>query len=511
MNALQRLQETQETLQGVAARLRIDIAGLTLPEQAGVIATEAIKLHDELVNVRTALADMERQRDEALNRASALEDEYADSDGQWKDATGLLVGGDPDGVTPGHLRQHIQRADRTIAAWKRCAKKYRAMVRGYEEADTKPRGRVEAQSGGPCPMRDSGLPHVSRGGESWCFYCGKNGTKPRESADQGCDIITPGIDGCSACLDRLQALTARAEKAERENDRLGEVIGTFRLERDGERHRAEKAERELARFQRADVGERVAKITKSHEDSALRHTDFMADCGMEGLIALATAKLADEHRGELLSIVRQQAAEIERLRKNLTAVGAILGRGWEETHEQAALRVAMHGVFSRSAARIWKRAAKKLYAETGRNAEQWVKDQAQIADMQRCGRATANCLFESRAKVDSLHAHLSAIRERVEKMETFDYHTGFEELLPMADGDYLKRSEVLSALGVVKDSLTTERKPVCLHCNDTHRIGIRWCSRCPRPCVDKCHDGNGYCRQTPCPCDCHKVASEAKS
>lgn len=493
MNALQRLQETQETLQGVAARLLIDLSDMTVPEQAGVVATQAIKLHDELVNARTALADMERQRDEALNRASALEDEYADSDGQWKDATGLLVGGDPDGVTPGHLRRHIQRADRTIAAWKRCAKKYRAMVRGYEEAVTKPRERVEPSSGSPLPRIEL------MKGSVWT-------AKGMQERLNGTDWL-PRMEVLTAVGDleaEISTLRARAEKAEREIDRLGEVIHTFRLERDGERSRAEKAEQELERFQRADVGERVREIRGSDasKDRAMAR-DVMRLLADK---ALKAGNLIDVHdlgaqmcgeiqeRAELLSIVRQQAAEIERLK-----VGADADHVFYQRASECLTLLTAAGMGKPGKSNCLVNMVEEIIAER----DMYVRAQANFA---KCCQGA----------IDESRSHLSAIRERVEKMETFDYHTGFEELLPMADGDYLKRSEVLSALGVVKDSLTTERKPVCSHCNDTHQIGQQplgrevWCTRCQRPCKEKCHDGNGYCRQTPCPCDCHKAASEAK-
>ena len=34
----------------------------------------------------------------------------------WKDASGLDCGGDPDGVTPKHLKKHIDNLDRNVAA-----------------------------------------------------------------------------------------------------------------------------------------------------------------------------------------------------------------------------------------------------------------------------------------------------------------------------------------------------------------------------------------------------------
>jgi len=54
-------------------------------------------------------------------------------------------------------------------------------------------------------------------------------------------------------------------------------------------------------------------------------------------------------------------------------------------------------------------------------------------------------------------------------------------------------------------------KPVCDHCNDTHRVFFfnhylgeretRRCTYCPLPCP-KCSLG-AYCKTTPCPCECH--------
>ena len=42
-----------------------------------------------------------------------------------------------------------------------------------------------------------------------------------------------------------------------------------------------------------------------------------------------------------------------------------------------------------------------------------------------------------------------SLRERVERLPTYDYHTGFEEIERMQDGEYLKRSDVLALLDEV--------------------------------------------------------------
>ncbi len=53
-------------------------------------------------------------------------------------------------------------------------------------------------------------------------------------------------------------------------------------------------------------------------------------------------------------------------------------------------------------------------------------------------------------------------------------------------------------------------KPVCSHCNDTHRMLLEeqgrevMCTHCPTPCQACRKDGNGaYCAEAQCPCACH--------
>lgn len=112
----------------------------------------------------------------------------------------------------------------------------------------------------------------------------------------------------------------------------------------------------------------------------------------------------------------------------------------------------------------------------------------QAAEIERLNAQAAECdrLHENRSAFecmdkaaqifkrerDEARAHLSAIRERVEKLPRWDCWVRIDDggMKPRNDGDYLHRSDVLSALGVVTESLTTEHRPVCSRCNDTHKI-----------------------------------------
>lgn len=56
------------------------------------------------------------------------------------------------------------------------------------------------------------------------------------------------------------------------------------------------------------------------------------------------------------------------------------------------------------------------------------------------------------------------------------------------------------------------REPTCSTCNDTHWMSLTAfgqqvpCSQCPLPCK-KCGNLTGFCRETPCSCDCHPRAA----
>lgn len=63
-------------------------------------------------------ADAKRAREEA-DKALAERNEF-------RDASGLLVGGDPEGVTPEILQKFIMRQDAFIRAWHKCARGWRA-------------------------------------------------------------------------------------------------------------------------------------------------------------------------------------------------------------------------------------------------------------------------------------------------------------------------------------------------------------------------------------------------
>lgn len=54
------------------------------------------------------------------------------------------------------------------------------------------------------------------------------------------------------------------------------------------------------------------------------------------------------------------------------------------------------------------------------------------------------------------------------------------------------------------------RRFACEHCEDTHEVYGRMCTRCPTPCQECRAGGNGpYCETTPCACPCHRGAREA--
>lgn len=168
------------------------------------------------------------------------------------------------------------------------------------------------------------------------------------------------------------AAVAKAERLESENKRLSEGWiaehdrnAAVQEERDAPHRKEltnahediERLNKELSRYQRADVPERVRALQSVH-DHAIR-----VSIATRGHVALM---MSEHNCGELLDIVRQQqvrieeqAAEIKTLNGNLTATGAMLGRGWEETHEQAALRVGLERVWFYHRARAWKRCAKR--------------------------------------------------------------------------------------------------------------------------------------------------------
>lgn len=149
--------------------------------------------------------------------------------------------------------------------------------------------------------------------------------------------------------------------------------------------RAEKAESDLARYQRADVGERVRELQGSH-DAAQSY--FVEGCDL-------TAWFAHSDRQELLLIVRQQQAEIERL-------NSILQRNIESLERTVFWSMA------------WKRCAKLKDQELGQSARRWFEQCVQIADMQRCGLSTANCLQEERER----NRELTDLLRQYEEAET---------------------------------------------------------------------------------------------
>jgi hypothetical protein len=71
----------------------------------------------QVVALAAELRRIEQERDTAIARADTAERQLAEARavteglqeeiGDWKDATMLLVGGDPDGVTPKHLNREL--------------------------------------------------------------------------------------------------------------------------------------------------------------------------------------------------------------------------------------------------------------------------------------------------------------------------------------------------------------------------------------------------------------------
>lgn len=61
---------------------------------------------------------------------------------------------------------------------------------------------------------------------------------------------------------------------------------------------------------------------------------------------------------------------------------------------------------------------------------------------------------------------------------------------------------------VAEAQRTSEARPVCDRCNDTHTVKgeerTSLCTACPTPC-DRCKAG-AYCATTPCSCSCHRAS-----
>jgi hypothetical protein len=87
---------TEAAIEGSDAMSALVVACAAAQAAAGAARSEAAKLASELVT-------------------------WQDRDAEWKEATGLMCGGDPGGVEPRHLQEHIQalnRLEQAARAWR---------------------------------------------------------------------------------------------------------------------------------------------------------------------------------------------------------------------------------------------------------------------------------------------------------------------------------------------------------------------------------------------------------
>ncbi len=68
-----------------------------------------------LEQIQSHLAPVQAELDQSNSDCNKLHDEIV----EWKEATGLEVGGDPGGVEPRHLVEHIQQMDKELDRLKR--------------------------------------------------------------------------------------------------------------------------------------------------------------------------------------------------------------------------------------------------------------------------------------------------------------------------------------------------------------------------------------------------------
>lgn len=92
------------------------------------------------------------------------------------------------------------------------------------------------------------------------------------------------------------------------------------------------------------------------------------------------------------------------------------------------------------------------------------------------------------------------------------------EAVPLAETETEAIDRALAALLEVFHSLHEAPGVTCRRCNDRHRIKhvdydgkMTWtmCHVCPAPC-QRCGVG-GYCRTTPCTCECHRAVQCASA